>query len=81
MPLGENCLMVRKYANGKPLVIQIDSPLVGPGLIWIDDETAEKLPANTTKRINGEGYAGVVEMFHQLHCLVCDFESSKDFSR
>ncbi|KAE9373355.1 hypothetical protein N431DRAFT_465651 [Stipitochalara longipes BDJ] len=43
---------------------------VGPGLIWIDDETAKRLPKSTARRFNGDGdYVGVVEMFHQLHCL------------
>jgi hypothetical protein len=39
-------------------------------MIGIDDETAGKLRMETAKRVNGSGYVGVVEMFHQLHCLV-----------
>jgi hypothetical protein len=66
----EKLLNGNKYAICMILFKLIDFALVGPGMIWIDDETAGKLPHNTTRRINGEGYVGVVEMFHQLHCLV-----------
>jgi hypothetical protein len=38
--------------------------------MWIDEETALKLPTETAKRRNGTGYAVALEMFHQLHCLV-----------
>ena len=51
-------------------MISVDIATVGPGLIWIDDQVAKSLPKSTSRRINGNGYVGVVEMFHQLHCLV-----------
>lgn len=66
----ENLLDGKEYAIFKILFMLIEFALVGPGMIRIDDETARKLPHNTTRRINNEGYVGVLEMFHQLHCLV-----------
>lgn len=41
-------------------------------MVWIDDGTASKLRQPTERvRDGGPGYIGNLEMFHQLHCLVC----------
>lgn len=41
------------------------------GEIRISREEAARLPSETAPLYGGEeGYAGVLEVFHQLHCLV-----------
>lgn len=41
------------------------------GEIRISLEEAGRLPSETAPLYGGEeGYAGVLEVFHQLHCLV-----------
>ncbi|KAF1971843.1 hypothetical protein BU23DRAFT_469872, partial [Bimuria novae-zelandiae CBS 107.79] len=40
------------------------------GEIRLSDEEASRLPQDTARLYGGEkGYAGVLEVFHQLHCL------------
>lgn len=48
------------------------------GVIKVSEEEMKRLPAETAPLYGGEnGYAGVLEVFHQLHCLVCDGVSFK----
>ena len=41
------------------------------GVIRIADEEMSRMPTETAHLYGGEeGYAGILEVFHQLHCLV-----------
>ena len=44
--------------------------LLDVGIIRITDEEMNQMPTKTAHLYGGEeGYAGVLEVFHQLHCL------------
>ena len=44
--------------------------LLDVGVIRITDEEMKQMPTKTARLYGGEeGYAGILEVFHQLHCL------------
>ena len=44
--------------------------LLDVGVIRITDEEMDQMPTKTARLYGGEeGYAGILEVFHQLHCL------------
>jgi hypothetical protein len=51
--------------------------LLNVGEIHVTDEERDKMGLKTAHLYNEDGYAGVVEVFHQLHCLVCRSPSAE----
>ena len=46
------------------------------GVIRVTDEEMSRMPTETAHLYGSEeGYAGILEVFHQLHCLVSIFQN------
>ena len=68
---GINYLRVRVLHNFWALFANFENLEVGSGIVYFDEEVANKLPTTTALRQNvGPEYVGAVEVVHQLHCLV-----------
>lgn len=45
--------------------------LLGPTAVRVDKETLDKLNRSSVALKDGSGYMVVLDVYHQLHCLVC----------
>lgn len=66
-----NGLVTDRITPSSPIMTADWGSVLDVGEIRLSEAEAAKLSQDTAKLYGGEdGYAGVLEVFHQLHCLV-----------